>query len=104
MTGGEYYGLKLLTIRELRRLSVGYGSREYSGGSLSLQEQASHSRRAEAAREVLKWREEKRRQEIASDQLKGLMAGPQSSYDSIGLAGRAVDLADALIDALDAEG
>lgn len=96
----QLYGLGGHSLAELRHIAA----LEPMSSWYSADEKNRFFARQEAARILIKRAEEKRRQEIASDQLKGLIAGPLSSYDHEGLATRAVGLADALIAALDARG
>lgn len=102
-SANERAALAGLTRKRLRQMATSYGSRNYNGPSLSLHEQATHSRQALAAHEILAVMDEERLERLASDQLKGLMAGPRASYDYDGLALDAVSLAKSLVAALDAD-
>lgn len=100
-SAAEHAALLGLGLKRLRQMAVSYGSREYSGGSLSLNEQSEHNRRAQAAREIVEQLEAERLERLASDQLKGLVCSDFASMDHDGMAQTAVSLARSLIAALD---
>ncbi len=88
-------------LKRLRQMAISYGSRDYNGGSLSLNEQSEHNRRAHAAREIVELLEAERLERLASEQLKGLVCSDFASMDHDGMAETAVSLAKALATALD---